>query len=675
MIKNKNILFVLIFYFCSSVYAQDCLGMKDNEEIRLDSPGGPLYKSRIQDQDGLPTCQFNSTSLALQTAIPKSPELSFLHIAYEAGETEKKSSNNFFLSEFNVCNLIQKLKDKKYGGVCARSDVELEKMLFNETTNSSKDSSWFQLKAVKALSDYLDSYRLNFAINSGMSKEEVSARILAYKKYKSSLIKMFDQRERNFKREKCLRPETENVEKVLKNCALRIYKYLDNKYEGKKIETGIDQEMNPDWLMANLYRSIGKLYTIENNQIDITFTNELKENLQKTYIADLNSSSPSPDAITALKKSLEALTDPKYKKKNDVIIEDLIDHLNAQDLKLLKLDYDKLANKKIDECLSKDDFDFFLSENGLINGFSNSSCLKNYKNLGNTIKDLAGVLNRTNFANVQSLYALLNKLPSVRDEEAMREILAPSCINKIKIPENLSCEQSIMAYGDMLQSKLYKTVDQKIEDEILKEKNIYIELIEKTYLMKKNELKKKHALQLATTSKTSRDNELLDLEFSRSESLRLAEIMSKYKVYKQRAGNDEPKYWNEFLDSNKIKFNSLATTLLKSEKQAIPIGICTTLFKDPKYSSNRDGPCALNSFINENSKDDALHSVTVIGSRCQKGKMNYLIQNSWGEWSPIKKLKNLDGSDHFESEFGKAWINEDELLPNMVSYAKITTKK
>ncbi|MBP9681914.1 MAG: hypothetical protein KBD76_10950 [Bacteriovorax sp.] len=62
--------------------------------------------------------------------------------------------------------------------------------------------------------------------------------------------------------------------------------------------------------------------------------------------------------------------------------------------------------------------------------------------------------------------------------------------------------------------------------------------------------------------------------------------------------------------------------------------------------------------------DRGMHAVTIIGLRCKKNKIDYLIQNSNGEWRDLN-------TDKFERDVkvGKAWIDENEIIKNTTYYS------
>lgn len=169
-----------------------------------------------------------------------------------------------------------------------------------------------------------------------------------------------------------------------------------------------------------------------------------------------------------------------------------------------------------------------------------------------------------------------------------------------------------------------------------------------------------------------KDYQLKNAEIEKENRKKRAGGVAAAKIPKDIAGADEPRYWNAYVQNNKREFNSDAINLLKNQKQAIPITLCTRMFTQLDSQALRDGRCEKDGADNTYQSVGGYHAMTVVGVRCQKGKLNYLIQNSWGDWESIKSAKNADGSQHFEHEFGKAWMNEDEVMDNSYGYQKIS---
>ena len=95
------------------------------------------------------------------------------------------------------------------------------------------------------------------------------------------------------------------------------------------------------------------------------------------------------------------------------------------------------------------------------------------------------------------------------------------------------------------------------------------------------------------------------------------------------------------------------------ENKASTLGVCSSVF----YKDPRRGP--LTTFPTYNTEFDdkhcGSHAVTVIGYRCKRGKIDYLIQNSWGAKACGAYRKSSKIECHNDKNHGKVWISEDIL--------------
>lgn len=112
-----------------------------------------------------------------------------------------------------------------------------------------------------------------------------------------------------------------------------------------------------------------------------------------------------------------------------------------------------------------------------------------------------------------------------------------------------------------------------------------------------------------------------------------------------------------FLRETKTKLKDLARESMQSGS-AVGLSICTGFW-------NKDNP---NQFYNKTKQCPTsihgYHAVTMVGYRCRAGKMDYLIQNSWGDWAQSKERFP-------EMENGKAWISEEDMAKNTYRYDRL----
>lgn len=661
---------VIISFFLLPFYgnAQNCLDMNDNEVVRLDKEGGPLISASIQDQDGLPICYADATSLALKTSLPGNPEISYLHLAFAQGDFKKAPINNkasrdsafnyngdgtrgnILIDSGSICDTIKAVQQKKSPGVCRRDDVALEKLLFNNKINSSEDFFDVQSKIVEALSEYYDVAKGQFGINPLVLKNEIEKKIDSFKNYKMAFDKLIEQKQKSYISQECQKNDSSNAELVLKNVMLRIYSYITNKYGSVHSSKIFDRSNIDDSSLLFFSRNLGTIYQVRDDELELTLSENLKESLKKNYIEILRGNDFSSDAINSFKDFLVSLRGEYPIKDQPEVVDKIMNELSSKDKQQLAKDYNRYVKKDLSECIQKNDLLYFMNNDGLVKDFGENNCLKGYLNQGLKLKEMAVVLNDNNFSNIKDINHLIENIPSMSYEEAMMSIVAPDCVEnkKIPIPDTLACQTYPIHYG------------------ILKSKRIEIALEFKKEMMK---IESEHAKKLAQLVENS---EMRSLEKRKEGQKKEVNEALEKKMVDQLNAMNEGHLWNKFLEETKNKFALETLNLLKNKKQAVPIGVCPKLFDDPHFSYQRNGVCGKMLLDGTYTEMSNKHAVVVIGVRCQKGTLDYLIQNSWGEWAGIKKVKNPDGSPHFESEIGKAWIKADELVNNITEYTLLS---
>lgn len=109
-----------------------------------------------------------------------------------------------------------------------------------------------------------------------------------------------------------------------------------------------------------------------------------------------------------------------------------------------------------------------------------------------------------------------------------------------------------------------------------------------------------------------------------------------------------------FLQETKTRLKNVAADAFKSGN-AVGLSICTgfwdPLNPDQFYNKTKQCPTTTHGF----------HAVAMVGYRCKAGQMQYLIQNSWGDWAAAN-------TRFAETEPGKAWISEEDLAKNAYRY-------
>jgi hypothetical protein len=689
--RNNFYLLLLLLTASGIIHAQDCHGLKDNEVVRLDKDNGPLVNGRIQDQDGIGTCYANASSVALQTALPGNPDVSYLQLAFAHAQIEVAPTNTDRDSAYvynngqkgdqlinggQVCKTIEAAKNDKIGGVCKRDDVALEKSIFDSKSNASKDTSAVQNQLINAVSNYYDSIKEKFGIKPGAAKSEIAARTAAYSNFQNAFNNLVQARKDQWSQKNCLKPDTTNVETVFKNMQLRVYTFLKNKYgDSSKFSNAyqrVNGKPNPDASLYLYYLGMGGVNSSSANselKVDVAF--KYADNFKNSYMGDLNSKTPPKDAVVAFKNALL-----KADSKNGPLIDKLLGEMSPEDKSTLEKDYNRFVKKDVSDCVQKNALAYYKSDDGLIKDFEQDVCLKNYLAQGKNLQSMAAILDRQNLNNIDSLNAFLMKLPSMNYQQAMSAIIAPDCTDakKIKIPQNLRCETNDFNYVWDLRLDLVSSgvrTWEQIEKEIKDEEEKIKKQIDDGYPAQVAALEARYAGK-DSTEMSKKATELTNLEIEKNNRKLHAHEAASAIVPKRLAGANEPRFWDKYIKDKKSKLNTDAVSLLKNNKQAIPVTLCTRMFTEPSATALRDGECEKSSADSTYQSVGGYHAMAMIGMRCQKGKLNYLIQNSWGDWDSIKTTKNADGTQHFEHEFGKAWMDEDEFINNSYGYQSIT---
>lgn len=168
------------------------MSIKDGESVSLRSPGKPLEKFEIHDQDGLNTCYANSASTVLKTMLPGNPDISYTHTAvmattrghrqnWSAGGNKyikvdvdpksKKERELVFADYGYFCETLVGLKNA--GGACPKSyavpeTVELWSIDLQQSLFSNLGHYFDKMNLIKSDPSKLESLKndLNLAIES-----------------------------------------------------------------------------------------------------------------------------------------------------------------------------------------------------------------------------------------------------------------------------------------------------------------------------------------------------------------------------------------------------------------------------------------------------------------------------------------------------------------------------
>lgn len=576
-----------------NVYGQSCQGIPDGTVERLDKTGMSLEKDRTQDQDGLGTCYANTASLMLQSRLPGNPEVSYLNLAFmyaekvEAPKVRKngtdtglrtkpadKKDDDFLIEGGFSCDAINTAKER--GGVCGRADVMLESSI--HTANSSVEAK-VQKDVLAKLTQYYDGVFKDFGreqeeevqkkpkrkgwFGFGKKKQEAEEqpeeeKPTKFDDYKVALRNIIQQNKDKFTKEQCMKPDTKNAEAVVENLMARIYQFSEN-HNNVRNKNYSTIYLAGRQLGSTLRMTINGVLKLEH-----TINADTKKALMDSYVKEISSANPATVNVqSAFVKALQKVA-PKF---NEKMFAD-IGGWSPEDRELFANDTDRYVKKNIESCLDKAKLEYFTKDDGLLKDFTNDTCLVNYTTHAKNIKELVTTLDKANLKNIDSLYTFLMDLPEMNYEEAMMKMVAPDCPDekKIKIPENLMCENESITYNE---------------------------------------------------------------------------------------GMKTPESDAAFLNKTKEKLQKTMTESM-AKGGGVGISICTEFFAQETagafYNKTKECPKIKHGF----------HAVTMIGYRCQAGKVQYLVQNSWGDW---KAAETRFGKENFEN--GKAWIDEEDIARNV----------
>ncbi len=696
MMKNNLTLLVIIMFFNLLLnritIASDCSDMNNQEIIRLDTEGGPLYQSPVQDQDGIGTCYANATSIALKTALPGQPDLSYLQLAInyaQKNETPKNKLNGVdsaFKSDSGpgevlinggyVCDTIKATQENQ-NGVCKRNDVALENLLFNSSASSFHDSAMLQNKIIQATSEYYDSVKNNLV--PGAAVEDISHRINRMTKQQQKFKKAIEQRQKEYTKEFCSKPDISIAESVTKNIIAKIYLHLKNKGISASNLSRVKNPLDKKLFFFTLSSGNPLSSDGPDSEVIISLPKDTKDFLLKNYMKQMLASPPPISAQAVYKNIIKDMT-PKL---DPEIYKAFFEKISPSDVSILEKDFSRYVKRDIDECAEKNKLAYYNNLDGLVKDFSGMGC-EAYKKQSISLNKLSVLLSDNNLSSLEQLNNYITNIPHLSYEEALRAITAPNCnnSNKIHIPSALTCVNNSKSYTQVLEQYVY---DHHLKTQV--EVNVLVknaEAAERTRVSAAFDAEivaiNVNPLYLNKIDKESiekKNSAIKTAEDKKKNQLKEVTATIRNVIMKSLVGAEtETALWNNYKESNKNKFRSDTLTRLKNSKQAITLSICTRVFDDQNATALRDGSCQKDSSLNNKyASVGGYHAVTVTGAKCLNGKISYLVQNSWGDWNQIKETKNADQTQHYETEFGKAWFSEDELINNTFNYQNIDFKK
>lgn len=616
-----------------SAQAQDCGEIKDGAVSRLDEPGRSLANSRVQDQDGLGTCYANSASLMLQSALPNNPDISYLHLSINRaerlvqkeyrsqGKTQALKDNGDLLVDAGFsCESIKLAKEN--GGVCERKNVALEQMMFRTDVNQFSDPSWAQLDLLKKVSTYYDGMLRDFSTPA--KPEEKKSRSF-FSNESSRAPGKYSERpnslESFFSRIFGTKPDAEAAPVVDNENQLQPVKEESNPAPVVPVKP---KEENEKFVQ---YRELLKKVIDENRdkyakkiceKVDTTNSLKVAQNLLMRIQNNVNANKykkfpPSRYKLFQLKIGfafdmkvngvpvVEAKVDDKFKKAlEDHYLKQLTNESRKpesaeQAFKETLYKIDPAAPKKmIDDLVA----DFSADDKELLNADYKRYALKDYSSCAPNAK--------------------MDYLKN--DDGLVKDFTGAGCPSSfVKHVKNL--QQMIIG----LDKYNFDNID-RINDFIS---------------------------NLPSLSYDKAMMQLLAPGCSEDKKIKIPkEVSCQSKRFSYPGSRDDDDATTErHLASMRKEFMSDSLKSINGNK-AVGLSMCTGF-----YSQEGASEFYTKTNLCDATKKHGFHAVTMIGYKCERGKMKYLIQNSWGAWDTA--------NGRFEKDsHGKAWMGEDELIKN-----------
>lgn len=634
-------LLLLLSTISFSAYAQDCGEVKDGSVSRLDEPGRSLANSRVQDQDGLGTCYANTASIMLQSALPNNPDISYLHLSINRAErlVQKeyrsqgksqafKDNGDLLLDAGFSCESIKLAKEN--GGVCERKNVALEQMMFKTDLNQFSDPAWAQLDLLKKVSTYYDGMLRDFSLP--VKPEEKKQRSF-FSNESNRPARNISERPNSlqgfFSRIFGTKPDADAPvsEPVVNPVVENDNQNSQPGNEGSNPAPVVPAKPKEENEKFAQYRDLLKKVIDDNRdkyarkkceKVDITNSTKVAQNLLMRIQNNVNAGKykkfpASRYKVLQLKIGyafdmkvngvpvVEAKVDDRFKKSlEEHYLKQLTNEARKpvsaeQAFKDTLYKVDPAAPKKmIDDLVA----DFSADDKELLNADYKRYALKDYSECAPNAK--------------------MDYLKS--DDGLVKDFTGAGCpANFVKHVKNL--QQMIIG----LDKYNFDNID-RINDFIANLPSMSYD---------------KAMMQLLAPGCSDDKKIKIPKEVSCS---------SKHFSYPGSASDDEATTQGHLATMRKDFMKDSLKSI--NGNKALGLSMCTGFYSAEGASDfyNKTNQC-------DATKKHGFHAVTMIGYKCERGKMKYLIQNSWGGWAAADQRFEKDSH-------GKAWLGEDELIKN-----------
>jgi len=706
--KIDRLLF-LIFLIPIFSYAQDCGSVKDGVVIRLDHEGNSLAKSKVQDQDGIGSCYANTASVMLQAILPNNPDVSYINLALQNAEkfnVAKPGSFAFMkddkllLNGGFICDVFKSAKDN--GGVCNRKDVPLENIIFNSKVDGFHDANFIQQEVITKVSTYYDQVNLIFnkhnlnlkKISSIESKLTPKPGQINYEASYPEEIKVNNET----KIETRMEPKKEGFFSSIGKAFKNFFGSIFNKNPAEKSKETVNDPLLITKELEREKNAEKKSPDKKTENDELNSSSVLPPALAQVEMADSpdesiednseNQSNFKRSKFEKLKKLKRPLT-PKenyqlalynlfQKKPEDFSLKncEVLDPANALALSqnlagLIYNDYQKGLHTSVKWDLRNILYSGFstskVGETETINFFIDDKLKKiiNEKYLKSFRETPAPKSGKEAF--LKAVKTLMSKSTTDKDLENILDKLDSNVLGLLEDDYNRyvkldysKCKQDKITYllspdgfiKDFQQDQClanYSTLTKGLSDMISGLSKSSLNDFEKVVdaILSAPDLNYEDALTKSLAPACNAENKI---QIPKNYSCNSKDI----ELAPESFDGTEKEKINIATETNKFRQD-----LVKSIGAETPVGVslCTIFFQeDSSYNYNKTKKCEVN-------REHSFHAVSVIGYRCQKGKMDYLIQNSWGEW------RNLNSAIERDSKYGKAWFSEESMMKNSYNYS------
>lgn len=695
-----RIIFPVFLFLSSTAVFSDCSlpdgsKLKDGEAKSLFDPGGSLETLKTQDQDGLGTCYANVASVLLKASLPDHPDISYQHAALMGNAYKYYVKNRNFVSRKTLgsntivnpdsaydvneasselgftCDVIEQLK--RSGGACEQKYSKIERGSFDDNNN--------QAAAIKGLGAYFD------AVNN--SKEDVDEKQL--EKDLDSALALIDKSKGKSRKELACTSSVipfDSASSAMLSDLGQLYQYAADDKDRKALGE----------LMSNMSSSAQVRY---NTKTFVVEPNDLlpKESVKNLLAQKLNNST-----------DLEGFGEIEDLSKRIAAQEAVFDKCQAEARKHLK---DKVKSAA---AFKKCDDDFSATDTSALNQKRDQLCVPLNKKMSKIM--LANFTTGMDDANKTIVTQILSSS------------VAPACQAAGKQKANLCNDKNVLL--SMGQSEFARAAARgqqcSMNVELLTEGlGALIDLGEKidrgallTLLKKKAEKDKKRNHDYA--------DQITDILMPECKTNKkpLPESMGcKKEVFCQvRYASAKDQQWYQIVNTKsfwqKVKPEDRANVLAnadahfakakrnddcKAPKEAekifaknalsaiknqrpIEVSVCADFLmysakKDEKGVINKPKSNSCRGF-GDDKRAESNHSVTATGYRCNGGKLQYQVLNSWGKKCPAdnpgvecekgkdKICQDIDCNVFEGFPTGRLWVDQDVLVDHSTGLSQIT---